>query len=392
MIGFNIIFWISISLLVYTYALYPMGLVFLNLFSKKEPKASAGDYQPLISVLIAAHNEEKVIEEKIRALFSSDYPLSKLEVHVGSDDSSDSTNAILSRLQKEYKQLRLHLFSQRTGKPGIINQLASEAKGPILIITDANVIPAKETLRQLVSCFEDPMTGLADTKMVNLGKTETGISFQEKTYISWEVRTKYLEGKLWGTMMGPFGGFFALRKECFIPVPATFLVDDFFLCLQVLKQKFKTVSKIQALVYEDTSNSLQEEMRRKTRISTGNFQNLRHFAGLLRPPYKATAICWFSHKILRWMGPLWLTLAWASSVILHSHHPFYLAVALLQTLLPLLAITDLLLKKINLHFIPLRFVTHFYAMNIALFKGFMRYTRGVDNNIWQPTRRFQVNE
>ena len=71
--------------------------------------------------------------------------------------------------------------------------------------------------------------------MVNIGIKKSGISFQEKTYINWEVKFKHAESKLWGMLMGPFGGCFAIRKSLFTPIPENFLVDDFYVCMNILQ-------------------------------------------------------------------------------------------------------------------------------------------------------------
>ena len=115
----------------------------------------------------------------------------------------------------------------------------------------------------------------------NIGIKKDGISHQEKTYISAEVASKNAESVLWGTMMGPFGGCFSLRKKLWEKIPSHFLVDDFFINMHVLQKGFKSINEPNAIVFEDVSNDLSDEFRRKIRISSGNFQNLFHYKHLL---------------------------------------------------------------------------------------------------------------
>jgi hypothetical protein len=95
---------------------------------------------------------------------------------------------------------------------------------------------------------------------------------RKKAYISREVLIKQHESILWGTMMGPFGGCFAIRSELYEPVPKNFLVDDFYINMKVLEKGYQCINNLNALVFEDISNNLSDEFKRKVRISTGNFQ------------------------------------------------------------------------------------------------------------------------
>jgi cellulose synthase/poly-beta-1,6-N-acetylglucosamine synthase-like glycosyltransferase len=389
MILLQVIFWTSIFLIIYTYLLFPAILELLASGKKNDSGTEAKGALPSISVLIAAFNEEEVIEAKIRSVAEADYPRDRIEILVGSDASTDGTNGILESLEKEIGILRVVLFTGRSGKPGVINELAGRAGGEILVITDANVMLEKDSLTELASSFRDPGIGLVDTRMINTRMKKDGISRQEKFYISREVRIKHHESLLWGSMMGPFGGCYAVRRSNFEPVPGHFLVDDFYINMTVLKQGFHCISNVRAEVYEDVSNDLREEFRRKKRISAGNFQNLGRFAGLLFSRRKGVAFCFFSHKVLRWMVPFLVLFTLVSSALLGVHYLLYLVLLLMQVAILLVPIIDLLLRKLKIHSIPLRFVSHFILMNLALLAGFLKFIRGIRSNVWQPTRRYQ---
>jgi cellulose synthase/poly-beta-1,6-N-acetylglucosamine synthase-like glycosyltransferase len=392
----QLIFWSSIFLITYTYLLFPAILQLLAAGKKAPPRSdeipgTPGETPalPLCSVLIAAFNEEEVIEAKIRSVAEADYPTNGLEILVGSDASTDDTNRILERLEKQYKNLRTVKFRERTGKPEVINHLAGMARGEILVITDANVMLERETLKELAASFRDPGTGLVDTRMINTRLKKDGISHQEKFYISREVRIKHNESLLWGTMMGPFGGCYAVRRSNFQPVPGHFLVDDFFINMAVLRQGYRCISNMEARVYEDVSNDLREEFRRKKRISAGNYQNLSRFTALLFSRRKGVAFCFLSHKVLRWIVPFLVIVTLGASGFLGLTRPLYLVLFLLQAAVLLVPIFDLILRKIKIHSIPLRFVSHFVLMNLALLAGFFKYLGGISSNVWQPTKRNQ---
>jgi cellulose synthase/poly-beta-1,6-N-acetylglucosamine synthase-like glycosyltransferase len=203
------------------------------------------------------------------------------------------------------------------------------------------------------------------------------------------VGIKDLESRLWGTMMGPFGGCFAIRRKLFEAVPKNYLVDDFFLNMKVLESGYKAVNNPSACVFEDVSNDLSVEFRRKIRIATGNFQNLSRFWKLLFSSTPGLSFCFWSHKVLRWLGPLFLLTALFCLASLSFTGNFYLILLIAYASIFLVPVLDLILKKLNLHFPFFRFITHFLVMNLALAIGMIRFVKGVKTNVWQPTKRHQ---
>tara|TARA_B100001105_G_C22384876_1_gene441379 strand:+ start:1038 stop:2213 length:1176 start_codon:yes stop_codon:yes gene_type:complete len=384
------LFWICLFLLVYTYFIFPFSTIFLarkkslnNKFYKQE------DEIPSVSILIAAYNEQEVIKEKVMSIINSNFSSSKMEIIIGSDCSTDNTNEIISELAKNHSFLNAKIFTERSGKSAVVNKLVKQAKNEILILTDANIIFSKNTIQSLIRHFKNSKIGLVDSNMVNIGIKKSGISLQEKTYISSEVKFKHAESKLLGMLMGPFGGCFAIRKSLFIPIPENFMVDDFFVCMNILKNGNLAINDLDAVVYEDVSNQISEEFRRKRRISMGNFINLFHFKKLLLKPFTKLGFIFLSHKVIRWFGPILLLLVLASNFILISDSIFYKIAFFSQLILFISPFIDLLLRKIGIHVLILRFVTHFYSMNLALFMGMIDYLTVNKKGVWEPTKRKQ---
>jgi cellulose synthase/poly-beta-1,6-N-acetylglucosamine synthase-like glycosyltransferase len=385
----KIFFWISALLIMHTYLVYPLILLLFDRINKKPGIPHNIHYAPDISILMAVYNEEEVIKKKVETLLSSEYPDGKMEILIGSDASDDSTNMILNELEKSNPLLKVLYYQQRIGKPEIINRLSSIARGEIMILTDANVFPEKKTIYKLVQNFNDRSIGLADSRLINTGIKTDGISIPEVAYLSIEMKLKNIEGRLWGTMMGPFGGFYAVRKEYYIPLSGNILADDFRICMNVIRNNGKAISDTEAIVYEDVSNSLREEFSRKVRISAGNFQNLKYFAFLFLKPFSIWSFCYVSHKILRWVTPfLWMIMVTTNILLINSSF-FYSLLIILQVIFLFLPAFDFLLKKINMHLVPVRFITHFFFMNIALFVGFIKYVKGIRSGAWTPTKRYQ---
>lgn len=384
----QILFWFSGFMVFHSYVLFPLILRFLARNKRLNFPTINKDELPKLSILVAAFNEEAVIAEKIESVFKSNYPLDKFELLVGSDHSTDQTNEIVQSYADQYPNLTFKAYQKRRGKQNVVNDLYHLSTGSILILTDANVIFDVDTLLEIARPFQNTEIGLVDTNMINRGMRKEGISHQEKAYISREVLIKQQESVVWGSMMGPFGGCYAIRHEDYSKVPSNALVDDFYINMKIFDKGKKAVNNLSAKVYEDVSNDIKVEMIRKIRIATGNFQNLKWFGHLLWPMNNGVAFTFLSHKVLRWLGPFFILFALISSLFLMDV-VFYKWALFLQLAALSLPLFDFVLKAINIHFRLLRFITHFYSMNIALFIGFFRFSRGVKSGIWKVTKRNQ---
>ena len=142
-------------------------------------------------------------------------------------------------------------------------------------------------------------------------------------------------------------------------------------------------------VSEDVSDILSEEFRRKKRIAAGNFQNLSHYADLLWPPYKNLSFSFISHKILRWIGPLFLIMIIISNAFIFDRNNVYSYSIYIVGFLITLTLIDLILSRFNKHIAFLRYLTHFFSMNLALSLGLIFFLKGIKTNVWEPTKRNQ---
>ncbi len=393
------IFGASVFSLVYSYFIFPFILKLLSKNKKTNQIIHQEENElPNVSVLMSLFNEEKIIEEKIKSFFLQKYPKNKIDFYIGSDNSSDNTNSIVSDFVNKNKLSNFHFipFLNRQGKPGVINQLAEKAiiknkKGSehIFVITDASVILSQSTIFHLAKHFKNEKIGLVDSNMMHTGMKKEGISKSEDIYISREVQLKHQESIISGKMMGPFGGCYALRSDLFIPVPENYLVDDFFLAMNVLDQGKNAINELEAICKESVSHHIKEEYRRKSRISAGNFQNLSTYKHLLLPSKGYIAFNFLSHKALRWLGPFFILFSFTANVILSlDGNLFYIILLVFQVvLIMIIPIFDLILQSFNINIGLFRSIRYFFMMNIALLQGFINYLKGIKSNVWQPTQR-----
>jgi cellulose synthase/poly-beta-1,6-N-acetylglucosamine synthase-like glycosyltransferase len=375
----------SASLLAYSYIIYPLLTMMLASTVEKQMTESASF--PSVSILLPMHNEEKVIRTKTESLLASQYPLDKIEIVIGSDASDDATDKITGEYASKHPNIIFIRSEKREGKAAMLNRLASIAKGELLVITDANVMPAPDCLMKIVRHFNDKNIGLCDARPVTPETMSSGIASQEKLYSSFEMKLKNAEAKAWGTSINPYGGFYVIRRQLFPVIPQKMLADDLYVGLNLICRGYKAINEEHAIVTEDIPSGIREQYKRRVRIATGSFQNLFHYGLFPGGLFSKISFCFFSHKVLRWFTPMIFFLVFMTSIILSSHSLLYFALALVQVIFLLLPMLDFLLHKMGITIVPFRAATQFIMMNAALTAGFFRYLNGVKDGIWEPTKR-----
>jgi cellulose synthase/poly-beta-1,6-N-acetylglucosamine synthase-like glycosyltransferase len=376
---------ITASLLVYSYVIYP--LLTMILASGPGKKDNDSGLYPHVSILMPVYNEEKVLRAKTDSLVSSDYPAEKTEILIGSDGSTDGSDSIAGEYVSAYQNIRLVRSEKRAGKAAMLNRLASMAKGELLIVTDANVIPEKGCLTKIIRHFSNETVGLCDATPVTPDAFADGTVVQEKLYSSFEMKLKNSEVKAWGTSINPYGGYYVVRKSLFPVIPENMLADDLYVGLSLVAKGHKTMNDEEAIVFEDIPAGIKEQYKRRVRIAAGSFQNLFHY-GFFPGGFASTvSFCFFSHKVLRWFTPLFLLTIFMTSIILSGHSLLYFALVLIQVIFILLPMLDYLLQKARITVLPLRAVTQFAMMNVALTAGFFRFLGGIKEGTWEPTKR-----
>jgi cellulose synthase/poly-beta-1,6-N-acetylglucosamine synthase-like glycosyltransferase len=380
----NILFWVFIFLVIYTYLLYP--LILKGLGQSKIWKYTNQNYRPEISILIPIHNEEDIIKQKIESILSSNYPLEKIEIIIYSDASTDGSQEIIKTIAQQHPFIKFHEHPKRMGKSFVVNQMVQLAKRDIVLLTDANIIFTKDAIQNNVRNYFYPQVGLVASSIENKINNDKDTSLQEKEYVSYENQIKYLEGKIWGNTVAPFGACFSFRKAYYKPIPNHFLVDDFFISTTILKQKQHCILDKDSICFEGLSGSLAVERQRRRRISAGNFQNLGYFFGSFNP-FKIIGLCFWSHKGLRWLTPFFLIIILTLNTALLKTHVFYQILFVLQLLFYCIPLTGLATKQNNWPNKLLKFANYFIWMNVSLLAGFYDYCKGVKFGYWYITKR-----
>ncbi|AKU90508.1 glycosyltransferase family 2 protein [Vulgatibacter incomptus] len=387
------VFWLSALGLLHTYLLYPLILVALDAWAgilddlrylgggrdrRKRPEPLS---LPTVSLVVAAWNEAKVIGAKLQNSLELDYPEEKLEIVIGSDGSDDGTDAIVAACPDP--RVRLDGSDRRTGKIGVLKRVVPQARGEILVFSDANTILDSAAIRKLVRHFDDPSVGCVCGRLRLFNpRSET---YEESAYWRYESFLKLREGRR-GAVMGANGGIYALRRSLFPDMPADTVVEDFVVACRTLLRGYDVIYDPEALAWEETAEDYAQERARRVRIAAGNFQALGLVGGLLHPREGFAAFAFFSHKLLRWLAPLFLVGLFVSS-LLSSGRPFYSLALGAQLLFYWLALIGFVAR---LHG-PIgrlgSFARYFVEMNVGMAQGFFRWASRSQKVTWQRTAR-----
>ncbi len=389
----EITFWIALFAFIHSYILYPIIIQFLakNDFEKE---ARFTNYQPTVHILIAAYNEEAVIGEKLKSIFQTTYNKNFIQIHIGSDASTDKTDEIIQQFANKEININFKRFGGRSGKPHIINTLADliskENENDIFIITDANVIFTPATISELVKKLQADKVGLVGSIVKNFQHKNNQVADVESIYINRENKIKLAESNYLKAVIGVFGGCFAVKAQYFTPTPQGFIADDFFTTLEVIRQKKQVLIAEKAIVYEDLPDSMQVEFKRKRRISAGNFQNMKHFWKLWVFPFTKAGFGFFSHKILRWLSPIFMLIIFINGSILFFN--YQKGIYVFAVLAFLYSVLIMFLKKVfpNSFIFKNKLISaiaYFLYMNLALLFGLFDFLKGIKTNTWERTER-----
>jgi cellulose synthase/poly-beta-1,6-N-acetylglucosamine synthase-like glycosyltransferase len=342
---------------------------------------------PHVTIVFSVFNEETVIRRKLESLFNSNYPAEKLHVLIGSDHSTDQTNLIIEEFILRNKNITLIKKETRNGKLKIINELIDLVNTEHVIFTDANVFFEPITLKALVYNLLKNDAQMVGGNIMKFSPKNGGISGQEIFYMNFENQLKYNESLKYGFCVGVEGGCYGILKQSFIKVPDGFLMDDFFITLNVISNNGKVLFEPQAVCYEDVNDDPMIEFKRKIRISLGNFRNLKYYKHLLFPIHKGFGFAFFFHKVLRWFTPFALVLSFLISFLLSFYYNLFNAITLGYSLILILPYLTIYLEKLKLKIPIINTLGHFILMNFALLIGYFKYISATNESAWEPPKR-----
>lgn len=385
---FLILFVLSFMVPIFSYLIFPWHMkISANKLVKIKNNYTEITEWPAVTIVFSVFNEEKVIRRKLESMLNSNYPKEKLFFLIGSDNSKDQTHQIIEEFIAQNPQIKLIKKETRCGKLKIINELVDLTQTEHLIFTDANVFFEPNTIKALVYNLIAKDAKMVCGNILKFSPKQLGISEQEIFYMNFENRLKHNESLKYGFCVGVEGGCYAIIKSSFVKVPDGFLMDDFFITLDVISKNGKVLFEPEALCYEDVNDTPMIEFNRKIRISLGNFRNLQFYKRLLLPIHKGFGFAFFFHKVLRWMTPFALVISFFLSLIIAYYLHLFFIVSLCYIFLIILPVLTIILERINIKLPLINSFGHFILMNLALLLGYIKFMFTTNESSWEPPKR-----
>jgi cellulose synthase/poly-beta-1,6-N-acetylglucosamine synthase-like glycosyltransferase len=376
------VFWLAAILLGITYAGMPLVTLVRARVARREH--AGADIEPLVSLVIAAHNEAGVIRARLENLVQLDYPRDRLEIIIVSDGSTDGTDDIVA----EYADRGIRLLAPgRVGKGAALEAGVAASTGGILVFSDANSQYAPDAVRALVRPFADPEVGGVAGNQVYLREGESdGTAVGERGYWDFDRLLKRSQSVA-GSVTSGTGAIYAIRREHFGPIPEG-VTDDMLNTIRVVDAGQRLVFAEDAVAFEPVAPSGQLEFRRKVRIMTRSFRALvlmRRLFDPRRTGWYAAQLLW--HKVLLRTAAVPLLALAVVSPLLWRHGPIYRLATVGQAVCYGLAAAGIALARHPIgRAAPLAVPAYFTLVNVASLRALWNLVRGDRIDRWVPTR------
>jgi poly-beta-1,6-N-acetyl-D-glucosamine synthase len=370
----------AVALIAYTFVGYP---ALVALLARLRPRPLRKEQiEPLVSLIVVAHNEEGVIADRLRNCLELDYPAERLELIVAADGSDDRT----ADVARGFDNVTVLHQPERRGKLHAMNRAARSARGDVLVFSDANNRYGREVLRELVAPFGDASVGVVTgRKAIDDGRGRA-LDQAEGLYWRYESRLKEWESRS-GSVTAVAGEIIAFRREAFPEAPAGTIVDDFAQAMLAAAAGWRVVYAPAALSLEVASATIEDEATRRARIVSGRGQalvRLLPFVARRNPSYAFRVV---SHKALRPLVP-WAILAAALSSLPVVGRRRWARVAVgAQAVFYGAALAGLIGERRGRRSRILYLPFWFCRMNLATLSGLVDFARGRHDALWVRVRR-----
>ena len=249
---------------------YPLALIFA--LRKHNPPVFETE-SPLVSIVVPAYNEEKVIAHCVESILASDYP--NREILLVDDGSTDNTLGEMLRFEK---QPGVTVISKpNSGKASALNAGLARAKGEILLFVDADGIFAPDTISAMLKGFEEMRVGAVcgNDSPVNLDRLQTRLANLQTHVGTGFVRRALATIDCLPIVSGNVGAFRRSVLEITGPFREGFIGEDLELTWRVHKAGFKVNFQPTAKVYAEVPSTIEALWKQRLRWARGLLQTAR---------------------------------------------------------------------------------------------------------------------
>jgi poly-beta-1,6-N-acetyl-D-glucosamine synthase len=368
---------VAIALLFYIYVGYP-ALMWMWAARRRRIVASAPT-EPLVSVIVVAHNEAARIGGRIENLLAIDYPRERLEIIIASDGSTDETVERARAFQD--RSVVVHAFHQRRGKPAVLDEIVPTARGEIVVLADARQRFDAHALRALAAPFVDPRVGAVSGELVLTNDTDATTGSGVGFYWRYEKLIRRSESGVDSTV-GATGAIYAIRRSLFQQIPADTVLDDVLIPMNVVRRGFRVLFEADAVAYDRVAVTTREEFTRKVRTIAGNFQLFVRERWLFNPRRNRLWFQTVSHKAARLVTPLLHVVAFVANVPLAAD-PWLGLLLAVQTVFYASAFGGFLLRNARTRMRLLSVPYAICLLSWATVVAFVRYVSGRQEVTWE---------
>jgi cellulose synthase/poly-beta-1,6-N-acetylglucosamine synthase-like glycosyltransferase len=377
----KILFWLAASALAYAYVGYPL-LVWLVSYARPRAVRRA-EFEPAVSVVITAYNEERDLASKLENTLALDYPKERLEVIVASDCSSDRTDEIARSYAA--RGVRLHRQAERLGKTAAQNAAVELARGEVILFSDATTLYQPDVLRAMLPNFADASVGCVAGKLVYVDPAATSVGRGAKSYWGYETFLKTHESRAC-SLIGASGCLYAVRRSAYVPLYHE-ACSDFIIATKMVEQGLRAVYEPRAVCTEETNRQADKELRMRVRVIAQTYTDLWRHRRLLNPLRGGFyAVELLSHKVMRYLVPLFLLLVLITSAALAPRSLFFAALFAGQAVFYAAALAGWLLERAGARVRLLSLPHYFVLANLAAVIAFYKFARGERYARWEPIR------
>ena len=375
------IFWLSVAAIGYAYVGYPLLLLLLSRIRPKPVKS--GHWTPSVTVIIAAYNEERDLAAKLENTLALDYPPSHLEIIVTSDCSSDRTDEIARSFAP--RGVRLHRQEERHGKTAAQNAAVTKARGEIIVFSDATTHYRPDVLRLMVPAFADKSVGCVTGRVIYQDEKDSSVGTGTQSYWNYEFFLKRHESTVC-SLIGVCGCMYAVRASAYIPLYNE-ACSDFIIATTMVEQGLRAVYVPEAVCTEEPNRQAKKELAARVRIISQTFSDLWRNRSVLNPFRSGFyAVQLWSHKLMRYLVPVFLIAIFIASAFLARHTAFYAVVFVMQVAFYLAALVSWALERMGVTFSLLALPQYFVITNLASLIAFVKFLTGERYTRWEPSR------
>ena len=356
--------------------------VFLTLLGKVIRRSLKKDYSyvPSVTVMVVAHNEEKVIWQKLENLIGVDYPRDKYKILVTSDYSTDKTNELVDKFIAGHNDFEIRLYKtvNHGGKTNAQNEAQKTVDSELLVMTDANCLFHKDAVKEIVANFADEKIAYVCGATVYVNSDDNNTADSENTYWNLDSKCRDIEGRI-QTITAGDGNLYACRTAQYEDIPLIECHDSSFPILFALK-KFRAVFDPKSIAYEKAGESNQDEYKRKVRMNRNIIHNVLPSIKILNIfKYKWFTVFYLGHRTCRYL--LWFAhlIVLLLNVVLVSTHIFWMVVLMLQILFYTFALLGQITKMDNKY---VRMTTYYVMTVLSQWHGVFNIITRKAKPIW----------